>query len=389
MRDVRTIPVVLLAALGTAGRVQTPPQPPPALLAQDALQYEGAFRLPAPTGRGEMNTFGYGGAALGFDAERQSLWVTGHDWHQRIAEVSIPTPARGTEVGKLPRAEMRTSWIDTVWRTRIGADAGGAKIGGIFPLADGSKVVSAYVYYDAGGRQELSHFRLAASGEAIGPVRVGSFGAGFVAGYMTSIPPEWQKALGGTALTGQSLIPIISRTSLGPAAAVFTPAELVGTRPVRATQILGYPLDHPTLGTCETGREINCSTKIQAMVFPSGTQSVLFIGRHGTGPLCYKNEGPKSCWGTGGWHAPPYKTRVWAYDVNDLIGVKNGRRRPWSIRPYATWDLGAPLEDEQILAAAYDPATQRVFLSQYHGDGTQPLIRVYQVRLAAQHPSSP
>ncbi len=362
-------------------------QTPLPLLQPGSLRYAGAFRLPSPTGSGETNTFGYGGTALGFDAARQSLWLTGHDWHQRIAEVSIPAPSLAEDVAALPRADMRTGWIDTLWRKQIGSDLGGAKLGGILPLADGTKVVSAYIYYDAAGRQSTSHFRLTDS-TAAGPARVGTFGAGYVGGYMTPIPEEWQSALGGTALTGQSLIPIISRTSLGPAAAVFTPTQVAGRDPVQATQVVAYPLKHPTLGTCETGKEINCSTKIQAMVFPNGTRSVLFIGRHGTGPICYKNEGPRSCWGTGGWNAPPYRTRVWAYDVNDLIAVKNRRRQPWELRPYATWDLGAPLASAQILGAAYDPSTRRIFLSQYHGDGTQPLIRVYTVTTDAAAPSS-
>lgn len=380
MQSVRALALTLFAAILGGIPAEPSVQAPPPLLDAASLRYEGAFRLPAPTGSGEMNTFGYGGTALGFDTERQSLWLTGHDWHQRIAEINIPAPSLDTQVARLPRAEMRTPWIDTPWRTAIGSDPGGAKIGGILRFADGSMVVSAYVYYDAGGRQEVSHFHVSASGTVSGPVRVGTFGAGYVSGYMAPIPSEWQEALGGTALTGQSLIPIISRTSLGPAAAVFTPAEFSGRKTLAATQVVGYPHDHPTLGTCETGREINCSTKIQAMVFPTGTRSVLFFGRHGTGPLCYKDElGPKSCWGTGGWHAPPYKTRVWAYDVNDLIAVKRRRRQPWGVRPYATWDLGEPLDNEQILGAAFDPFTRRVFLSQYHGDGTQPLIRVYRV----------
>ena len=100
MPAMRTLSAVLLLAalLGSSEFVGTTPSAQTALplLQQADLRYEGAFRLPEPTGEGEKNTFGYGGTALAFDPARGSLWLTGHDWHQRIAEVSVPTPSPGS-----------------------------------------------------------------------------------------------------------------------------------------------------------------------------------------------------------------------------------------------------------------------------------------------------
>ena len=75
-----------------------------------------------------------------------------------------------------------------------------------------------------------SHFVLSSlnlSTASVGGLyQVGTQGAGLVAGYMTPIPSEWQAALGDTYLTGQADIPIISRTSSGPAAFGFNPSDL-------------------------------------------------------------------------------------------------------------------------------------------------------------------
>src|SRR2546430_1948222 len=59
---------------------------------------------------------------------------------------------------------------------------------------------------------------------------------------------EWQSAFGGAALTGQCCIPVTGRTSLGPAAFVFTPADVGVKTPVPATALVYYPITHPTLG---------------------------------------------------------------------------------------------------------------------------------------------
>src|ERR1041384_8836106 len=74
------------AASSSVARVGRPESWP--LVNADGLIYAGAFRLP----RGEVNgsSFGYGGTALAFNPQHNSLFLVGHDWHQLVAEVSIP-----------------------------------------------------------------------------------------------------------------------------------------------------------------------------------------------------------------------------------------------------------------------------------------------------------
>ena len=209
--------------------------------------------------------------------------------------------------------------------------------------------------------------------------------AGFVAGYMGNIPSSWQSEFGGPALTGQSNIPIISRTSLGPAAFVFDPAQVGVLNPAPATKLVYYPSGHTTLGGYETANpNASQSTEITGVVFPVGSRSVLFFGRHGLG----------ACYGTGaecndpadsskGTHGYPYVHQIWAYDANDLLAVKKGTKQPWDVFPYGVWTYDLPIQkaDRRIIGAAYDPTSQRIYLSQEGADGDLPLVQVFELQL--------
>ena len=194
-------------------------------------------------------------------------------------------------------------------------------------------------------------------------------------------------------LTGNADL-IVSRTSLGPAVSRFDPDHLSATG---AKPLVYYPIDHPGLGPW-AGANVNYggSDSMRGVVFPPGTSTVLFFGRHGAtfcygpgtadptkvgtidpavdpvDPYCYDPDDSSK-----GVHGYPYSAYVWAYDANDLAAVRAGQMQPWDVRPYAVWALAAI--GAQIGGAAYDPATRRLYLSEMFGDGTQPLVRVFLV----------
>ncbi len=145
-------------------------------------------------------------------------------------------------------------------------------------------------------------------------------------------------------------------------------------------------------------------------VFPEGTRSILFFGRVGLGASCYgEGSSDPSLAGTlvpgqtvdtycydpaeasKGPHMYPYSYFVWAYDANDLAAVKQGTMAPWDVRPYSVWSLNLPfgVPDAILQGVAYDPQTGRIFVSQYHGDGGNPLIHVFNVAPGAQTGSVP
>jgi hypothetical protein len=354
------------------------------LLTRSSLTYVGAFNVPHQDDNDRP--LGYSGHALGYDPARHGLFFGGHDWYQELCEIGIPPTISLTQTASILQncTDVTEGRLDLV-------DDYLPKLGGTL-VYNGRLIISAYGYYDANYNQVLSHFAssaiLSQTGDIDGPYQVGDW-AGIVAGYMTTIPAEWQSALGGPALTGQCCIPIISRTSAGPAASVFDPDDVGRTDPVSATVVLAYPLEHPLAEVDTQNDYFNLATQIVGVAFPPGTSSVLFFGRQGTGPYCY---------GTGaecgdpvddskGTHAYPYVHQVWAYDALDLVAVKNGEKQAWEVQPYALWRL-SEMDDTggaRMVGATYDPASGRVYITEAYGE--EPAVHVYQITVSGSLPA--
>jgi hypothetical protein len=312
--------------------------------------------------------------------------------------------------------------------------ANGCRLGGLLAY-DNHLIGSSYAYYDGGYEAVRSHFKsgltLNATGDFEGMSEVGFKPspvpqAGFVAGFMTQVPLEWQSILGGKVLTGQGSLSVIGRTSSGPAAFAFDPDQL-GVTPAPATALLYYPLAHQTIGTYDSSYTLNnMGSMYKGVVFPPETRSIIYTGRQGLGEYCY-GEGTTDITEKGntwnapypgnlcrgvpllvgdthpccydpsntskGGHAYPYASYAWAYDAEDLARVKNGGRivddpspnlvdgvsslstetyMPWDIKPYAYWDLNFPLSPKNWLvfpgASTYDSVTRRLFIVQAVAD---------------------
>ncbi len=399
----------------------TAPMTDPLIQSSD-LVYQGAFLPPgnAPT---DAQSFNYGGTALAYYAPHDSLFMVGFAVTQLAAELNIPVITNNVAtVSQLQRATFRQQLIDPLHGRRLTVDGdtgNGVDIGGIFPLGN-NLIISAYTYYDGGGTQSLSHFKVSAdlSQTAVtGPVQVtnGLGLAGYVFGYMIPIPTAWQSALGGPAMTGACCRAIIGRTSLGPSLTVFDPNNVGVVSPVPGTTVLGYPITHPTLGAYEGGNLYNGATSIEGAVWPEGTRSILFFGRNATTlHYCYgagtTNQaldglpdpdlpGVNYCYDlydqSKGPHNYPYNTFVWAYDANDLVAVKNGSKHPWEIVPYATWGITTPFMTEVSYNAghtpkgvAYKPSTSQIFFTE---EGQEPpagpVVHVLTVAVGTQPPA--
>ena len=359
---------------------------------QGNLVYQGAFLV--PRGSTTQTSFSYGGTALAYNSARKSLFMVGHDWHQRSAEISIPTIINSTSLGSLNTASLLQSFADATEGklNQINPnDPNSKKVGG--QLVYNNKLyISGYSYYDGASTQASSHFArpvsLSTTGQVAGPVRVGSQYPGFVSGYMTQIPSEWQSLFGGPALTGNCCLAIVSVQSSGPAASVFNPGNVGASNPVPATPVVGYPYSHPLGDWGSTNPYFNGTTQITGIVFPSGTRSVLFFGRHGVGTFCYGtgtecNDPADNAKGT---HAYPYKYQVWAYDANDLVAVKNGTKQQWEVRPYAMWNFNLPFEKtndyHKLGGAAYEPSTGLIYVAQGCADtDCNPIVHAFRVNI--------
>ena len=158
---------------------------------------------------------------------------------------------------------------------------------------------------------------------------------------------------------------------------------------------------------------------------PTGTKSFVCVGTGsdgewlysagafgfvGSGPIVYDTGG-----GYAGPHCNPWKTRVWCYDLDTLVSVKDGTRQtgtftatnpagspqigetaqPWDgswassnqLKPYAVFGLNVPYEaDNQftVSSVCYDPSTRMMYLAAAAKDGGGPAygriaIHVYEI----------
>lgn len=403
-----------LAELGTldVGSVDTnklaidgPITADPALIQPGQLIHQGAFRVPT-SGYGTLSPdgFAWGGTALAYNPANDSLFLVGHDHFQMVAEISIPAPVKGSDATALPTANALQPFADATEGKLATIDNDDAnKVGGLM-VYDQKLYGTAFSYYDSDASQTQSSFvrslDLAATGTLGGMYAVGAYGAGPVSGWMVEVPESLRASLGGPMLIGQCCIPIISRTSHGPAAFVFDPADFGKSDPVPATPLVHYPADHALSPWDQTSEYFNGATAIAGAVLPKGTRSLLFFGRQGAGEFCYGHgvvdESAKNAYesSTGdvacidpsdenkGNHAYPYRYQIWAYDVAHLAAVKSGTQQAWDAKPYKIWELTIPFANNHRLlgGVAYDAIANRIFISQFNSDEDRPLIHVFTIQ---------
>ena len=395
------VAVVILGprALTTLTAQATDPSTLP-LVSSSGLEYVGAFRLPAETVNGL--SFTYGGQGVAYDPTTNSLFISSQG---PVAEVTIPTPVNNSDVKFLPFATFLQPLSDPTEGRLKDVFEGDVKLDAL--MVYGNRLYgTAYIYFDAANVQRVSHYsrsRQLKQPSFSGWSQVWETGrSGFVAGMMALVPSEWQARLGGPAITGQCCIPIVTRTSFGPAAFAFDPSQ-IGQPKVPATPLLYYPSDHATLGEWSGANPTyGSTTEILGVAVVAGTRSVLYFGRNGMGPNCYGSGTPdKSLHGktapdggpycfdpTNGYKAPhayPYRYQVWAYDLNDFAAVKAGKKKPWDVVPYGVWPLELPTSESstRLGGVGYDAQRQLLYVSQLRGDtgddASRPLIHTFRV----------
>jgi len=372
------------------------------LVSSDGLEYVGGFRVPAETVNGL--SYSYGGQAVAFDPATNSLFISSLN---SVGEVSIPTPVKSSDVNALPFAKFLQPLNDPTEGHLKEVFNGDVKMDAV--MVYGNRLYgTAYIYFDAANAQRVSHYsrsRQLNQASFSGWSQVWETGrSGFVAGMMAPVPSEWQAKLGGPAITGQCCIPIVTRTSFGPAAFAFDPS-LVGQPKVPASPLLYYPGDHATLGQWSGSApnpKYGSTTEILGVAVIAGTRTALYFGRNGMGENCYGTgtpdkglvgktspEGGPYCHDpTNGYKAPhayPYRYQIWAYDLNDFAAVKAGKKKPWDVVPYGVWPLELPISESstRLGGVGYDAERQLLYVSQLRADGPEaaarPIIHSFRV----------
>lgn len=379
------------------------------------LVYAGAFRLPKEFANGD--NFSHGGAPIAFNPGRNSLFVTSRKGN--LAEVSIPGLISSGDITKLQFASFVQAFYEPT-EGAISQISGDKNVTGL--LVMGERLYgSAAVYYDANNDQRVSHFARSTTLSAPGVDGMKQVWldnrTGFVSGYMSTVPVEWQPKLGGPAVTGQCCIPIAWRTSWGPSAFAFNPADISTSAKVAASPLVYYSDAHPTLGPWQGNNLVySASTDLMGVALIAGSRTALYIGRTGTGAFCYGEglsdaqdprigqavpgaPGETYCYdptnAAKGQHGYPYHYQIWAYDMNDLAAVKAGTKNPWDVLPYGVWPFTLPYAAApvRIGGIGYDASRQIIYISQLYADQDtyeyRPIIHALKVSGVAGAPLPP
>jgi hypothetical protein len=387
----------LVLALATTGLLTACAQPTPDLadlpLVQPGdLAFVGAFRLPSGDFGASTVDYAQGPIALGPDGG--TLYVVGHAHQQAIAEFAIPALGTGPAPADLPLADPpRQPFATVLERAASGNPQALDRIGGMLlvPGPDGPQLlVNAYVYYDAGGGVTHTTLALRDPGDLAGSPVDGPYafdgGAGHTAGWLAPIPAAYRDALGGASgadhLTGHaSGIPIISRSSVGPSAFAFAAAAFAGPPgPVPTTRLLDFALDRPLHPDLDANGDNPLWTHLShatvGLIVP-GTRTYLTLGHSGghASGVCYKctQSDGHTCGGYCARDADDVAAYAWAWDLLDLVAVREGRRAPHDVRPYAFGPLDLPLlgPERRIGGGAYDAASGLLYLTALGADDSQ------------------
>ena len=203
---------------------------------------------------------------------------------------------------------------------------------------------------------------------------VGSFGV---------IPPDYRSLFNGydlfaTNTAGKS---IVSNSSWGPSFLAFPSSATTAGGTVPSQLLLAYDSGGLNGGTLSSGKLLPEVATIAGGGIVPGTRSLIMFGV----------EASRTCYGTGaqcndpcspdqGYHGSPYTAVVYAFDLRDLVAVRNGSLARNAVRPYATQSGGVmgsprgwPLQGFNTCWTTYnksgffDPDTRRIYMTnQWH-----------------------
>jgi hypothetical protein len=298
--------LTLVAAFVATASAQSPSTEP--LIQSSNVTYLGAFALPSWANGATYGSsfFEYGGHALTFYRDpstgKQTLYMEGDaQMAGNVAQVAIPsTLVNSTNWSSLPMATVLQNFVQLNSDPDPTSCVGNPAFMYGLLAYQGRLIMNAACSY--GGAQTTStsvgSLTLSASSQnafygfapnVIAPPRA-------LAGPMILIPPEWQSAFGGPAMTGQCCISVTGTTSSGPSMTVFDPATVGVTNPIPGNTVLFYPLSNPACGTptvgsttcsAEQSNIYNLTTVYGGAAWPTGTRSILFVTATGIGPYCY------------------------------------------------------------------------------------------------------
>jgi len=395
-------------------------------LAPTDLVYEGAFRLPGPSGTsswdwsGDGLTYDPGGdPGGGADGYAGSLFGIGHDWQHDVSEVSIPAPviSAGKDPADLPRARTLQPFANV--RGDLYPDLGEEiRRADLEYVAPGGGQAEGRLFLGWGRHMQLGEANAThmwcgldlSAPDPQGPWSIGGYEDFVTCDYLFSVDPAWAAAHAPGRLLGTGRFRDGGQGTMGPSILLFSPAAADSTPAGGALPALplllydnvwngeehilsGYHHSDEWSGaawvTAGDGRSAGSA---------AGRSAVVFAGTKGGGD-CWYGFSDGTVWpdeppyppippdGERGWWSSSFSGALLFYDPADLAAVAAGSLAPNRPQPYATLpldDLLFAVRSEQqkhhVGAIAFDRAHARLFVMEPLADGDDSIVHVWQVR---------
>jgi hypothetical protein len=364
------------------------------------LTYIGGFRLPL-TESGESR-IAYSEGTFTLATDRNSFFIVGHAHHQAIAEFSLPKITKTNDLDKMSMAKIIQPFSKVLTRSKTGNKDELNSITGL-EYIQGQMWLNAVERYDANANARATSLVIRDASNLKSTNIDGYYslkGRAHAAGWVSAIPPEWQKSLGAEYITGYASNPSInSRLSIGPTAFTFYPFSILDSETktgfIPTEALMDFSLKTPlNADRYNDSRKNNIWTEVSAAVYGfiiPGTQTYFVIGRSGghKSGIGYKatQDNGNLCSGPCSKKHKDNYNYYWMWSVNDLEQVRQEQRLPHEPKPYEYGYFDKARKSWRIIGADYDKESGYVYVLYESKDRKQskyeaaPLMLVYKVNI--------
>ncbi|RJP49473.1 MAG: hypothetical protein C4583_12435 [Anaerolineaceae bacterium] len=398
---------------GATSPNESQPEPLPPLSADVVnpadMEYIGAFRLPG--GDEPPRTFAYGGNAMTFNPDNNSLFITGHERiayggvpdGNQLAEVSIPAPVVSRNIGELNTAEF-IQGFQNIFENHFVEFQEIPKVGLQYLNRPETGPQIHIAWGEHLQRDEFpSHGWFSPNLSAPdfqGEWFIGNVNMYSVNGYMFEIPREWADAYTGGRVLATGRYRDGGQGAQGPSLFAIAPWER-GNPPVAGATIPTIPLllygNVYTSGSPKLTGYSHADEWSDAEWLTAGSKSaVIFIGTKGLGNTWYGcKDGtvwpenppyPPAC-PERGWWADRFESQIIFYDPAQLGEVARGNLQASKPQPYAILRIDTRLfnvtESQQkshVASAAFDRARGLLYIMEPLVDDDKPIIHVWRIQ---------
>lgn len=367
------------------------------------FEYLGAFRFPVNTFGGSRLAYINGNFAI--NEKNNSVLIVGHQWHQAIAEFSIPEFKKEKNVTSLDISQNMQAFTSILLdETRLENPQGLNRVSGM-EIIEGELFVNAVEYYDAPADNTQSTF-IVRDIQNLKKSKVdGVFtlqGTAHSAGWMSRLPKKWSDIFVATYLHGYAgNIPINARLSMGPTAFISFIDGLAGINEhdglIPTRTLMDFSIHKPMIkdlynksGENKTWTEL--SEAYYGFIVPN-TDYYLVLGTSGghDSGVGYKAKQTNGhvCGGPCAIEPSDYYNFYWLFDVNDFVKVKDKIKNPWELLPTHFGKLNLPFAPKSggknLISADFDEKNTTLYLLLADADKSQskyeaaPLMLAYKL----------